>query len=131
MYIWIKNKAMPAIQYFHVDAFTSSPFGGNPAAVCLLESPLPDEVLQQIAAELFLPETAFLLNDKEQDQYRLRWFTPEQEMDLCGHATLATAHVMFNERSLGRKKIRFNTMSGVLEVEEKEGTLWLSMPSRP
>lgn len=122
---------MPALPYYHVDAFTNRPFSGNPAAVCLLNDRLPDYQLQQIAAELFLPETAFLIQDTAPDHYQLRWFTPDLEMDLCGHATLAAAHVVIRELKSGCKTIRFSTMSGELWVEENMGMLWLTLPSRP
>jgi len=80
---------------FQVDAFTDSIFGGNPAAVIPLKSWLPEETMQQIAMENNLSETAFYVEERE--GFTLRWFTPEVEVDLCGHATLATAHVLFNE----------------------------------
>jgi PhzF family phenazine biosynthesis protein len=83
------------LKSFQVDAFTEQVFSGNPAVVVMLEEPLPDDVLMKIARESFVPETAFLL--KEGDNFSLRWFTPDIEMDLCGHATLASAHVLFNE----------------------------------
>ena len=82
------------MKYFVVDSFTEELFKGNPAGVCLLEKWLPDDLLQNIAAENNLAETAFAV--KQADQYELRWFTPETEMDLCGHATLATAFVITN-----------------------------------
>lgn len=122
---------MPSLPYYHVDAFTNRPFSGNPAAVCLLDTLLPDRLLQQIAAELFLPETAFLIKESEQNSYQLRWFTPEMEMDLCGHATLAAAHVIIRERHSECTTIRFNTLSGELTVNEKMDMLWLSLPSWP
>lgn len=79
---------------YQIDAFTDTIFGGNPAAVCILESWLSDKLMQQIAAENNLAETAFAV--KSGNNYELRWFTPELEVDLCGHATLATAYVLFN-----------------------------------
>ncbi|HMS11398.1 MAG TPA: PhzF family phenazine biosynthesis isomerase, partial [Pyrinomonadaceae bacterium] len=86
------------MKIFQVDAFTSEPFGGNPAAVVPLESWLADDVMLKIAAENNLSETAFFV--KEGDRYHIRWFTPSVEVNLCGHATLATSHVIFNELGL-------------------------------
>ena len=82
---------------YQVDAFTSTPFAGNPAAVCLLDSPAPEAWMQSVAAEMNLSETAFL--HPEQDGFRLRWFTPKKEVRLCGHATLASAHVLWETGS--------------------------------
>src|SRR3954469_12182000 len=113
---------------YHVDAFTSKLFGGNPAAVCPLDAWLPAEKMQKLAAENNLSETAFFV--KEGEDYHLRWFTPEFEIDLCGHATLATAFVMFTELNYNREVIRFNTKSGVLEVRKKGDLIELNFPSR-
>jgi PhzF family phenazine biosynthesis protein len=91
---------MPVVQAFtQVDAFTDRPFAGNPAAVCLLEAAAPEQWMQSVAAELNLAETAFLV-PREPGQWDLRWFTPTVEVDLCGHATLASAHAA-NTRSSG------------------------------
>src|SRR3954464_5211192 len=98
---------------YKVDAFTSKLFGGNPAAVCPLDSWLPDETMQKLAAENNLSETAFFV--KEDNGYKLRWFTPEFEIDLCGHATLATAYVVFNLLNYNSEVVRFSTKSGILE----------------
>jgi PhzF family phenazine biosynthesis protein len=117
------------LNYFHVDAFTSRPFGGNPAAVVPLARWLPDAVMQQIANELQLSETAFFVPDG--DGFHLRWFTPAVEIDLCGHATLASAHVLFTELSPGRTNVRFASKSGPLEVRLSDGRLTLDFPSRP
>jgi len=87
------------IPYYHVDAFTTRTFRGNPAGFCVLEEWLPDTILQQIAAENNLSETAFL--KREGDGFELRWFTPLTEVDLCGHATLASAFVLFTELGQG------------------------------
>ena len=81
-----------------VDAFTNKPFAGNPAAVCVLETPQSDEWMQNVAKEMNLSETAFLL--KQEDGYSLRWFTPATEVPLCGHATLASSHVLWSENHL-------------------------------
>src|SRR5438067_6963 len=83
---------------FHVDSFASKPFSGNPAAVCFLPGPRDDSWMQQVAREMNLSETAFL--HPEGDGYHLRWFTPTVEVDLCGHATLASAHVLWEQRRL-------------------------------
>ncbi len=117
------------MKYFMVDAFTSQPFGGNPAAVVPLEQWLPDALMQQIAAELNLSETAFFA--PEADGFRLRWFTPAVEIDLCGHATLASAHVLFTELAPGRDTVRFFSQSGPLSVHLADGRLALDFPSRP
>src|SRR3954451_17992324 len=108
---------MASLTIYQVDAFTSKLFGGNPAAVCPLEMWLPDETMQKLAAENNLSETAFFV--KEESGYHLRWFTPEFEIDLCGHATLATAFVLFNQLGSQEEVLRFKTKSGVLEVRKK------------
>lgn len=117
----------PIVLPFHqVDAFTSGrPLTGNPAAVMPLEGWLPDEILQAIAAENNLSETAFTvpLEGKEAD-YHLRWFTPTVEVDLCGHATLASGHVLLKEGA-----VRFKTRSGVLTVTREDDLLWLDLPA--
>ncbi len=113
---------------FQVDAFTSKLFGGNPAAVCPLDTWLPDEIMQKLAAENNLSETAFFV--KEGEKYHLRWFTPEFEIDLCGHATLATAFVLFNYLGFIEEVIKFRTKSGVLEVRKKGDLIELNFPSR-
>jgi PhzF family phenazine biosynthesis protein len=117
------------IPYYEIAAFTSRPFGGNPAGVCLLQEWLPDEVMQAIAAENNLAETAFMIErDKHFD---IRWMTPAIEIDLCGHATLASAHVVFT--CLGRRRdlVTFQSASGELMVERRDGRLVLDFPSRP
>src|SRR5216683_52210 len=101
------------IPVYHVDAFASQPFEGNPAAVCPLESWLSDATLQAIAAEHNLSETAFYV--ARANDYELRWFTPEVEVDLCGHATVASAHVIFDVRSESTaSRITFQSQSGAL-----------------
>ncbi len=117
------------IAMYQVDAFTDRLFHGNPAAVCLLEEWLPESVMQQIAAENNLSETAFV--KAEEEDYRLRWFTPEAEIDLCGHATLATAHVLFRHKKVGEKVLSFKTMSGRLEVSQAGERLRMLFPARP
>ncbi len=103
---------------YQVDAFASALFGGNPAAVCPLENWLSDELMQSIAAENNLSETAFCVANNVDDvgSFDLRWFTPEAEIDLCGHATLATAHVLFQHEKVKSDALRFSTRSGVLTV---------------
>ena len=118
------------IPYYQVDAFTARTFGGNPAGVCVLESWLPDDILQRIAAENNLSETAFFTHEAD-GSYHLRWFTPILEVDLCGHATLASAHVLFAELGCKQRCIRFHTRSGWVTAERKEGIIELDFPSWP
>jgi PhzF family phenazine biosynthesis protein len=117
------------LNIFQVDAFTSVPFGGNPAAVVPLDAWLPDETMQSIALENNLSETAFFI--RQGDDYGLRWFTPTFEIDLCGHATLATAHVIFELLDSKQSVLSFETKSGRLTVERAGGRLVLDFPSRP
>jgi len=120
---------MPVPLYI-VDAFTLRPFGGNPAAVCLLENMPKDALLQAIAAEMNLSETAFLL--QEGSGYRLRWFTPAVEVDLCGHATLAAAHVLWETGLLAPEATaRFFTRSGELAAAKRGDWIELDFPSEP
>jgi PhzF family phenazine biosynthesis protein len=118
-----------AIRLYQVDAFTDQPFKGNPAAVCPLASWLPDETLQAIALENNLSETAFLVGSD--GRYRLRWFTPTVEVDLCGHATLASAFVVFEKLEPELNAVEFTTQSGVLRVTRADGRLRMDFPSRP
>jgi len=117
------------LPYYEISAFTTNPFGGNPAGVCPLERWLPDAVLQGIAANNNLAETAFTA--PRGDDFELRWFTPAVEMDLCGHATLAAASVLFNERGLPGDNVRFHSRSGELNVARAGDMLTLDFPSRP
>ena len=117
------------IPYFQVNAFTTDTFGGNPAGVCFLESWLADERLQQVAAENGFSETAFLV--PEGPGYRLRWMTPTAEVDLCGHATLGSAHVLFSERGWPEERVVFQTLSGRLTAALRQGLIELDFPSRP
>lgn len=114
---------------FQIDAFTGRVFGGNPAAVVPLTKWLPDSVLQAIAAENNLAETAFFV--RQSDHYALRWFTPAVEVDLCGHATLATAHLLFTRFEPEAERLRFTTQSGWLEVSRDGDRLALDFPARP
>ena len=113
---------------YQVDAFTSEVFGGNPAAVCPLDQWLPDDVMQAVAAENNLSETAFIV--KRDEDYDLRWFTPAIEVDICGHATLASAFVIANNLEAGRDKIVFHSRSGPLTVT-RDGELYtLDFPAK-
>jgi PhzF family phenazine biosynthesis protein len=121
---------MMKIPIYQVDAFTSEIFSGNPAAVCILDSWIDDNVLQSIAAENNLSETAFLV--RNDDGFDLRWFTPTTEVALCGHATLASAFVLFACRDWAEEEIRFHTRkSGQLVVVNRNGLLEMDFPSRP
>jgi PhzF family phenazine biosynthesis protein len=113
-----------------VDAFTAIPFAGNPAAVCMLPAPREDQWMQQVAREMNLSETAFLL--RRPDGFELRWFTPAIEVDLCGHATLASAHVLWEEGHLAPQQIaRFYTRSGLLTAERSGDWIELNFPAVP
>lgn len=115
---------------YQVDAFTNKLFGGNPAAVCPLQEWLDDELMQKLAAENNLSETAFFVPTGE-DEFYIRWFTPEFEIDLCGHATLASAYVIFHELNYAGDTIKFQCKSGLLEVKHRGGLIELNFPSRP
>lgn len=117
------------IPIHQVDAFTSQVFRGNPAAICPLESWLDDATLQSIAAENNLSETAFLVGGN--GEYQIRWMTPAQEVDLCGHATLASAFVLFGDAEKGRDELVFRSKSGELRVRRESDLLTLDFPSRP
>ncbi|OAA90550.1 PhzF family phenazine biosynthesis protein [Clostridium ljungdahlii] len=105
------------MKYYVVDAFTDEVFKGNPAGVCVLDKWLQEDVMQKIAAENNLSETAFVVKGK--NEYELRWFTPKAEIDLCGHATLGTSCVVSNYVDVGTDKMIFHTVSGILEVNRK------------
>lgn len=113
---------------FQVDAFTDKVFGGNPAAVCLLDHWLPDAVMQRIAMENSVAETAFFI--PLEVGFEIRWFTPEIEMDLCGHATLAAAHVIARHLNYHLPTIKFQSKSGGLSVAIEDEFLTLNFPSR-
>ncbi len=118
------------LEIFQVDAFTSKPFGGNPAAVVPLTEWLPDETMLSIAAENNLAETAFFV--KNGDRYDIRWFTPKVEVNLCGHATLASAYVIFNELKIASSEIKFHShKSGDLGVTKDGDRLVLDFPAYP
>jgi PhzF family phenazine biosynthesis protein len=124
------------LKFHTVDAFTQKPFGGNPAAVCILNDIIPDSLMQSIAFEMNLSETAFVLKLKEDDErgegYSLRWFTPNAEVDLCGHATLASSHIMWQTGVCSTtEKINFHTRSGLLTAEYNNGEIGLDFPAIP
>lgn len=110
-----------------IDAFTDKPFSGNPAAVCILPSPLSESKMRLIAAEMNLSETAFL--SPEGDGFRLRWFTPTSEVSLCGHATLASAHALWTKGGVTDDEILFHTLSGTLTATREEGAITLDFPA--
>lgn len=118
-----------SIPVYQIDAFTDRPFTGNPAAICPLDEWLPDDLMQAIAAENNLAETAFFV--AEGRSWRLRWFTPTVEVDLCGHATLAAAWVLFNEMGITETSVEFLSRSGSLLVTRDGEQLTLDFPSLP
>lgn len=120
---------MMELNQFIVDAFTEEQFGGNPAAVCLLQTEIAKELKQKIAAENALPETAFIISNGDRG-YDITWFTPRIEMDLCGHATLAAAHVLWNHLGHSDNKIQFHSNSGLLDVIRKTDHYVLDFPAR-
>lgn len=115
------------VKLYQVDAFTDHVFGGNPAAVCPLGGWPEDSLLQKIAEENNLSETAFFI--AEGAAFHLRWFTPEAEVDLCGHATLATAHVLFKHLNYNKPELVFRTRSGELRVQQSEYGLSMNFPA--
>jgi PhzF family phenazine biosynthesis protein len=113
---------------FHVDAFTNKPFAGNPAGVCLLSAPGDERWMQAVAAEMNLPATGFLC--RHEDGFRLRWFTPTVEDDMCGHATLASAHILWEVGWLGRaERAQFYTRGGVLRAKCRADWIELDFPA--
>lgn len=120
---------MKTARYFQIDAFTHTLFSGNPAGVCLLNEWPDDALLQRIAAENNQSETAFLVAGKE--SFRLRWFTPLMEVDLCGHATLASAHLFFTELKPKGDLVTFETLSGSLSVRRSGELMVMDFPARP
>ena len=118
------------IPIYKVDAFTSNIFKGNPAAVCPLNEWLPDQIMQKIAMENNLSETAFYVEDN--GEYNIRWFTPKSEMDLAGHPTLASAHIILKEYKVNKNKLIFKTHLGdILNVTIKDNLYLMDFPSRP
>lgn len=114
---------------YQIDAFANKPFTGNPAAICPLDKWLPDDLMQSIATENNLSETAFFV--KINESYSIRWFTPAHEVDLCGHATLASAYVIFNILKHEENNIVFESKSGLLEVKQNNDWLEMNFPSQP
>ena len=117
------------IELYQIDAFASKVFTGNPAAVCPLDAWLDDTILKSIAQENNLSETAFFV--KSSNDYQIRWFTPVEEVDLCGHATLASAYVIFTHIDPSCNRVTFDSASGPLHVERKAGRLCMNFPSQP
>ena len=118
------------VQTYKVDAFTNTPYAGNPAAICFLEAPATDLWMQSVASEMNLAETAFV--SREGDGYRLRWFTPTVEVDICGHATLASAHILWERKIADSdEEIRFHTRSGVLTCTKRGEMIEMDFPSDP
>ena len=126
MTVWLEAMT---IRFYEVHAFTERLFAGNPAGVCLLDEPLPEELMQKIARENNVPATAFLLD--RGTSFDLRWFSPTLELEVCGHATLASGHVLF--RHLGRREqtLTFQTRAGELKIARTDGPLVLDFPIRP
>jgi PhzF family phenazine biosynthesis protein len=119
---------MKEIKIYQVDAFTDKIFSGNPAAVCFLDKWISDELMQFIANENNLAETAFVISNGQ--DFEIRWFTPTVEVDLCGHATLATAFVLFNIHNYPGSLIKFHSQrSGLLAVEKKDDMFFLDFPT--
>ncbi len=116
------------LSLYQVDAFANEPFEGNPAAVCPLDEWLPDELMQAIAAENNLSETAYFIKTK--NAYHIRWFSPVCEIDLCGHATLASAYVLFNKLGYKDNEISFESKSGILRVKQNNDELEMDFPSQ-
>jgi PhzF family phenazine biosynthesis protein len=124
------GKSAMGLKIFQADAFTDKAFAGNPAAVCILTDPRDDAWMQNLAREMNLSETAFLR--KQEDGYGLRWFTPAVEVALCGHATLASAHILWETAMLApREQARFHTLSGLLTAERKGDWIELNFPATP
>lgn len=117
------------LPFFHVDAFTDRAFAGNPAAVCILPCMKEDGWLQNVAREMNLSETAFLV--QQPDHFDLRWFTPKVEVDLCGHATLASAHILWQRKYATGDEIRFSTRSGILKAMRRGNDMELDFPLKP
>ncbi|MDH5560431.1 MAG: PhzF family phenazine biosynthesis protein [Deltaproteobacteria bacterium] len=117
------------IPVFQLDTFTSHAFKGNPAAVCILNRWPEDALLHNLAREINFSETAYLI--KSGDYYELRWFSPKVEVDLCGHATLAAAAVIFDFFEKDRLSLQFKTKKGILTVQKKEDRLWMTFPKIP
>lgn len=118
------------MKLYQVDAFTDKVFSGNPAAVVPLENWLSEEEMQSISAENNLSETAYFVEESD-GSYKIRWFTPKTEVDICGHATLASAHVLYEHMDFNGEKVIFQSKSGKLTVEKKDNIYWMNFPSNP
>lgn len=118
------------MKIYQVDAFTDQVFSGNPAAVVPLEKWLDGAGMQRISAENNLSETAYFVKEPD-GKYRIRWFTPQTEVDLCGHATLASAHVLYEHLNFEGEKVIFHSKSGELTVQKKSNSYWMNFPSNP
>jgi len=119
------------IPIYQVDAFADKPFAGNPAGVCILDGPADEKWMQSVAMEMNLSETAFVVRREDSD-FDLRWFTPVVEVALCGHATLATSHILWETGILKREEVaRYHTQSGVLQARQVDGLIELDFPSTP
>ncbi len=119
------------MKIFIVDSFTEKMFKGNPAAVCIMEENMKDSYLQNIAMEMNLSETAFI-NKQSDNNYNLRWFTPKEEVNLCGHATLAVMHILLEVGLTDKNsKVEFNTLSGILTAEYRDNFIILDFPGQP
>ncbi len=119
------------IPIYQVDAFADKPFAGNPAGVCILDGPADEVWMQSVAMEMNLSETAFVV-PREGGDFDLRWFTPAVEVALCGHATLATSHILWETGILKREEVaRYHTQSGVLQARQVDGLIELDFPSTP
>ena len=118
------------VKIYQVDAFTDQPFAGNPAAVCIVQGPVEDEWMQKVAREMNLSETTFLW--RLEDGFSLRWFTPAVEVELCGHATLASAHILWETKTLTRRhEARFHTLSGLLTATRGADGIEMNFPATP
>jgi len=126
-HVWIMVTWTP---FYQVDAFTSEPFRGNPAAICLMPTDLDDELYLAISSEMNLSETAFM-SETLPGVFRLRWFTPIREVPLCGHATLAAAHLLFDYFGVEQKRLRFDTDAGALYAENTPEGVLMDFPSNP
>lgn len=118
------------MKLYQVDAFTSKAFSGNPACVCITDEPLDTGLMQDIAAEMNLSETAFITERDGGEGFDLRWFTPAREVDLCGHATLASAHILYQIKHVGADiEIRFHTRSGILRCRKQDSAILMDFPA--
>ena len=117
------------LNLYQIDSFTDTPFEGNPAAIIPLKTWLPDNIMQSIAEENNLSETAFFVPNNK--GFHIRWFTPKTEVDLCGHATLAAAYVLFNILGYNKERIEFESKSGTLTVLQKDNWLVMDLPAQP